>query len=668
MYRRGASLSAGERADDGSWSLSRPDIDGLTLAPPPNFSGAIDLSVSAVTADGGDTAVVSGALRVVVSPVADPADLSANDVAGDEDRAIPLRIAASLRDPSESLDLQVWGLPTDSFLSAGRRINAGRWAVGTDALADLRLIPPLNFSGSIDLRLAAETADGTDRTTVWEYLTVTVRPVADPPLITAAPAVGNEDTPIPLRIEVTSADPSEELTVSVTRLPDGATLSRGRLLDDGVVALTTRDLDDISLLPPPHFSGDLQLAVTATSSDQGRIASITAPLEVTIRPVADRPDLAVRDAIGIEDGIIALDIEARTPDPSEQLLLRIAGLPAGSILSSGAAVSESVWEAAEGLHSLSLIPPPDFSGQMELQITATSIDGEATAAVDTEMRVGVVPVADRPDVVAADVSGIAGQPLPLAISVVSTGARETITLVLSGLPDDFVLSAGETSGDGEWLLQLDDLVGLAILPPAGQVDTIGARISAIATDGSDRAIVETGFSIVVSAPDQQPPRQSVSLVPSANAAVRSAGSPTATRDVVPSEVAVLLPQAPPAAAPARAVPEETPPEDPQTAKLIARAERFLQIGDIAAARLLYEAAAGTGSAGAAIGIGRTYDPVFLQATGAFGVRPDPGKAIEWYQTARERRHADAAGLIARLTDWMDQAGVALPAAQQTAAQ
>ena len=84
--------------------------------------------------------------------------------------------------------------------------------------------------------------------------------------------------------------------------------------------------------------------------------------------------------------------------------------------------------------------------------------------------------------------------------------------------------------------------------------------------------------------------------------------------------------------------------------------------------MLYEAAAGTGNAGAAIGIGRTYDPVFLQATGAFGVRPDPGKAIEWYQTARERRHADAAGLIARLTDWMDQAGVALPAAQQTAAQ
>ncbi|MCP4250841.1 MAG: hypothetical protein GY778_27705, partial [bacterium] len=221
-------------------------------------------------------------------------------------------------------------LPTDSFLNAGQRIGAGRWAVSTASLADLKFIPPPNFSGGVDLRLAAETADGADRATVWECLTVAVQPVADLPFVAAALAVGSEDTPIPLRIEAASPDPSEELTVSVTQLPEGATLTQGRSLDDGIVALTAGDLDDVSLLPPPHFSGALQLAVTVTSSDQGRTSAITAPLDVTVQPVADRPSLAVRDAIGIEDGIIALDIETRTPDPSEQLLLRIAGLPAGS--------------------------------------------------------------------------------------------------------------------------------------------------------------------------------------------------------------------------------------------------------------------------------------------------------------------------------------------------
>ena len=45
--------------------------------------------------------------------------------------------------------------------------------------------------------------------------------------------------------------------------------------------------------------------------------------------------------------------------------------------------------------------------------------------------------------------------------------------------------------------------------------------------------------------------------------------------------------------------------------LIKRADDFLAIGDIAAARLVLRRAAGTGDAKAALALGMTYDPVVL---------------------------------------------------------
>ena len=559
-----ASLSTGQRNEDGSWSLPPDAIDGLTLAPPANFSGDFRLTVVATTVDGTDEAVVTETVPVNVLPVADLPILTANPVAGDEDTPIPLEVAAVADDPSERLDVQVWGLPADSFLSAGRALGGGHWLLAPDKLDDLRLIPPPNYSGDVRLRISATTVDGTDEASTVEYVEVAVRPVADVPIVTAAPSSGEEDTPIPLEISAINADPSEELTISVAQLPEGATLTQGASVSDGVVSLTQTDLADLSLLPPPHFSGTLELAVTATSNDQGRSSSTVTPIAVTIAPVADQPSLTVRDAIGIEDGIIALDIQAETADPSEQLVLRLAGLPAGSEIASGTSIGDGVWEMSGDLRSLSLIPPANFSGQIDVQVTATSVDDDTTAATDATMQIGVVPVADPPNLVATDVTGAAGRPLPLAITAVSVDPRETIALSLIGLPGDFALSAGERTDGGEWLLEPSDLEGLAVLPPIDRRGTLDAIVRGVATDGSDRALVETTFSITVVPPSEQPVAQSVGLVPPANAAEQSNSSPEAAS----TEVARLpAPTEPPAEAlpPADAVEAapEPPPATPQ---------------------------------------------------------------------------------------------------------
>jgi TPR repeat protein len=70
-------------------------------------------------------------------------------------------------------------------------------------------------------------------------------------------------------------------------------------------------------------------------------------------------------------------------------------------------------------------------------------------------------------------------------------------------------------------------------------------------------------------------------------------------------------------------------------------------GDMAGARLFYERAANVGDAQAALRLGESFDPNFLQAH-ARGVKGDLGTAISWYRRARELGSADAEILLKSL--------------------
>jgi TPR repeat protein len=92
-----------------------------------------------------------------------------------------------------------------------------------------------------------------------------------------------------------------------------------------------------------------------------------------------------------------------------------------------------------------------------------------------------------------------------------------------------------------------------------------------------------------------------------------------------------------------AKPAETLPPD-VVAALMKRGDQSLGLGDIAAARLLYQRAAEAGNAPAATALGKTYDPNFA----AGGGKPDPARAVEWYRKAISLGDARAADLQKRL--------------------
>jgi hypothetical protein len=72
----------------------------------------------------------------------------------------------------------------------------------------------------------------------------------------------------------------------------------------------------------------------------------------------------------------------------------------------------------------------------------------------------------------------------------------------------------------------------------------------------------------------------------------------------------------------------------EIAALLGRADRLFALGDISSARLFYERAADAGNARAALRLGNTFDPAFLNFA-HLRVRGDTGKALYWYREARK---------------------------------
>jgi hypothetical protein len=93
------------------------------------------------------------------------------------------------------------------------------------------------------------------------------------------------------------------------------------------------------------------------------------------------------------------------------------------------------------------------------------------------------------------------------------------------------------------------------------------------------------------------------------------------------------PMMPPQARQGQAASAELMPSPARVGVLIRRGDEMVGLGNISAARLLYERAAMAGSGQAATAAGKTYDPTFLAAIGARGIRGDSAAALAWYQRA-----------------------------------
>ncbi|MGJ3259293.1 MAG: DUF5801 repeats-in-toxin domain-containing protein [Rhodospirillales bacterium] len=149
------------------------------------------------------------------------------------------------------------------------------------------------FAGAIE-----ENLDGgeltTDNNTSFSNSSVTVEGkdlTVEPPELAADDAQGYEDTAIPLNIDagLSDTDGSESLSVTISGVPEGASLSAGTDNGDGTWALEEGDLNGLTITPPADSDVDFDLTVTATSTEAstGETSTVESSFTVEVDAVAD---------------------------------------------------------------------------------------------------------------------------------------------------------------------------------------------------------------------------------------------------------------------------------------------------------------------------------------------------------------------------------------------
>jgi len=452
----------------------------FTYIPSQDFSGN-DSFTYFVTDNAGATAQAT--VNVTITPVADVPQLAVADASGGEDSAIALTLATSMSsDTGETVSsILLSGVPGGASLSAGTDNGDGTWSLLPGDLEGLTLTPPTDYSGTFTVAVSTLSSDGGVTTGSFG---VSVNPIGDTPVVAAADVTGVEDGAIALTLAASMPAGTRETVdyLTVTGVPDGAVLSAGADNGDGTWTLSPDQLTYLTLTPPTDYSGTLNLGVVATSTDG---ATTSNSFAITVEPLADIPQLAVADAVGAEDGTIALTLAASMPaDTTEAVYtITIEGVPFGATLSAGMDNGDGTWTLTPDLiDGLTLTPPLDYAGTFALNVVAISTDGGAVA--DT-IGVTVTPIMDTPVIAVSNVAGAEDSPIALTVAAsMPASTTETLdSIVLSGVPDGASLSAGTDNGDGSWSLSPDQLAGLTLTPPTNFSGSIELSVTAISSDG-----------------------------------------------------------------------------------------------------------------------------------------------------------------------------------------
>ncbi|MGH7125888.1 MAG: tetratricopeptide repeat protein, partial [Stellaceae bacterium] len=186
----------------------------------------------------------------------------------------------------------------------------------------------------------------------------------------------------------------------------------------------------------------------------------------------------------------------------------------------------------------------------------------------------------------------------------------------------------------------------------GKGDSAGADAELAAARQSYPTITQELASLGL---DLGPPPELAALSPAA--APTSAASVRTGTPQPPGETALLPPAGAAGNPPSEQTTSSAAPAEEMTSlplaaavaeALIQRGNDLLRTGDIVSARFAFERAASSGNETAAVGVAKTYDPIFLAQNGVRGLRGDPARAAFWYGKAAATGSREARERLTRL--------------------
>jgi len=414
--------------------------------------------------------------------------------------------------PTVFVTVVISGIPSDWTVNANGGTYdavAGTWTSrapnGTNFSGGPILTPPLNSDADLDLTVTATNTSTvtTLSSSASDTLTIIVDAVADAPNLTANDGSTLEDTAVDVDIQtaLNDVDSSEAITaITLSGVPAGFALSAGSQNPDGTWSLTQADLTGLQMTSPADYNGTVNLSVAVTVTETNKTdqdfdltndtVTVSTDLAVTWTPVADPPSLTVNGGAGNpvvkEDGSIDVPLEAGlnpVDSPNAFLTVTVTGIPTDwgfsvpvGTYTPGTGTGTGTWTyqvpAGQDLTTdLTFTPPAesdvDLTG-LTVTVTSTEPSTGTTSTVDEPFSVIVDAVADDPELVADDDSGIEGTALDVdlagTLGTDTDGSEDITGYQISGVPDDITFSAGTNEGGGIWSFTPAQIVGLTATP------------------------------------------------------------------------------------------------------------------------------------------------------------------------------------------------------------
>ncbi len=441
---------------DGAVYINGWDLTNLTITPPKDFNGLINLQVSSTSTESAnkDSATTIQSLTVNVGAVNDaptvtftnpdyvengaPQALVSNLQIGDVDSAqlSSAKITLTGIQAEDLIVSQYYKGGTDGTtgttdlgisytLSNDANGNIVIDLTGKASIADYTtLINSITYANSSDnpittprgvtIEVTDVDANGTNNLSGSATGQIDVTAVNDAPVVNAASGSGNEDTTIAVKLSGSDVDG----TIGHFNLVSAP--ANGTFYSDAAGTQPLTNLTNITasnngatiyFKPDANWAGDTNFTYTAVDN-QNLPAGNTATGTINVTPVADAPIVTVTNAQGNEDSAIKLDLSAALVDTdgSESLgPVIVGGIPVGAVLSDGNGHSYTSIPVSEGgdgeayltgwnLSTLTITPPKDFNGSFNLQVSSTSTESanKDSATTIQSLTVNVAPVNDAP--------------------------------------------------------------------------------------------------------------------------------------------------------------------------------------------------------------------------------------------------------------------------------
>jgi hypothetical protein len=274
----------------------------------------------------------------------------------------------------------------------------------------------------------------------------------------------------------------------------------------------------------------------------------------------------------------------------------------------------------------------------------------------------------------ADVTGSLNSAIALPFKADPATAEQELSIRISGLPADAVLTPGRKISDQTWMLDDEDLAIARLVVPHAEAPVFDVSVAAIETSTGELAapvremrLALTDVSVspqavlpaAASANQSIVPRQTVELAAEQAVQPANAALLASTQDVQVSPVnalpelqgaAVANPALGAAASPIPLAVSPTviaPPPSPVAKGLLQKGDVLFKAGDLMMARQFYLRAHDLGAAEGALGVARTFDPTVFKELKVEGLMPDAAQAREWYRKASLTGLPEAVNALAR---------------------